>query len=278
MLKHRKTSSRFWISILVVIFIALIILPVYWQIVTSFKNPQEINKTPPDLFPRSFTLENYRLVFTQYNFGIYLKNSFIVAIITTICTLVVAFPAGYGFARYRFKGRVFFKNFILLVSMFPLIAMVMPLFSTFRRLGLINTYAGIIIPTIVVTLPLAIWTLTAFIRNLSFELEEAAMVDGCNRLGAVIHVVCPLLGPGVFSTGIIAFITAWNEFMFAFLFATRLEKRTIPVGIAMFAGEYTFPWAEMTAASIVAAVPIVIAVIICQKHIVSGLTAGALKG
>ena len=145
-------------------------------------------------------------------------------------------------------------------------------------MGIINTYAGLIIPSVIITLPQAIWTLIAFIKTLPYDLEEAAQIDGCNRFMSVIKVILPLAAPGVFTTAILAFITAWNEFMFALILVTRDSMRTVPVAISLFPGQFTVPWGDMAAASVVATVPIVIVVLICQKRIVSGLTSGAVKG
>ena len=167
---------------------------------------------------------------------------------------------------------------MLLANMFPIIAVVTPLFVVFKKLHLVNTYAGLIIPTIVITLPLSIWTLVAFLGQIPYDLEQAAQIDGCTRLQAVCKVILPLMTPGLFSTAIIAFITAWNELMFSHVFVTKNEWRTVPVGITLFVGEFTVPWGDMAAASICATVPIVIVVLICQKQIVAGLTAGAVKG
>ncbi|MED9932239.1 MAG: carbohydrate ABC transporter permease, partial [Catenibacillus sp.] len=142
----------------------------------------------------------------------------------------------------------------------------------------INTYAGLIIPSVIITLPMAIWTLIAFIKTLPYDLEEAAQIDGCSRFQSVIKVILPLAAPGVFTTAIIAFITAWNEFMFALILVTKDSMRTVPVAISLFPGQFTVPWGDMAAASVVATVPIVIVVLICQKKIVAGLTSGAVKG
>ena len=162
--------------------------------------------------------------------------------------------------------------------MFPIIAVVTPMFVIFRNMGLLNTYWGLIIPSVIITLPQAIWTLISFIDTLPYDLEEAAQIDGCSRFQSVVKIIMPLAAPGIFTTAIIAFITAWNEFMFSLVLVTRDSMRTVPVAISLFPGQYTVPWGDMAAASVVATVPIVIVVLICQKKIVSGLTSGAVKG
>ncbi len=260
------------------VFLIIVVFPFYWQIVTSVKDPRDISLMPTELWPGRFSLEFYKNVFVNHNFGVYLTNSVIVAFGAMFVTLVMAFPAAYAFARIQFRFKKFMQNFILLANMFPIIAVVTPMFVIFRQMGLINTYLGLIIPSVIITLPMAIWTLIAFIKTLPYELEEAALIDGCNRFESVMRVILPLAAPGVFTTAIIAFITAWNEFMFALILVTRDSMRTVPVAISMFPGQFTVPWGDMAAASIVATVPIVLVVLVCQKRIVAGLTSGAVKG
>ena len=264
--------------LLVILFIGMIIFPFYWQVITSLKDPADISKIPTDLWPTRFSLEFYRNVFTHYKFEIYLKNSVIVGTVTMLISILIAVPAAYAFVRIDFKFKKFWKNFLLIANMFPIIAMVSPLFVFFKKYNLINTYAGLIIPSVMITLPLAIWTLIAFISKIPIELEEAASVDGTTRFQSIILILLPLMGPGLFSTAIISFITAWNELMFSLLMVTKNAMRTVPVGISMFSGQYTVPWGDMSAASIVSTLPIIIVVLIFQKKIVAGLTAGAVKG
>ncbi len=255
-----------------------ITFPFLWQFITSIRNPADINLMPPEFIPHRVSLDFYKIVFTNHNFGAYLLNSVVVASLATLIGVIVAIPASYAFTRINFTGKQFWNNFILCTNMFPLIAIATPLFMTFKKAGLINTYSGLIIPSIVITLPISIWTLNAFIGKIPIDLEHSAMVDGATRFQAVRLVLLPLIAPGVFTTAIIAFIGAWNEFMFAIIFTTKKEMRTVPIAIAMMPGEYTLPWGDMAAASIVATLPILIVVILCQKQIVAGLTAGAVKG
>lgn len=264
--------------VLLVVFLVLAIFPFYWLVLTSFKDPRDISLMPTELIPRRFSLQFFRYAFTEHHLQVYLLNSVIVAVWAMAITILVAFPAAYAFSRIRFKYKSFWRNVILLANMFPIIAMVTPMFIIFRNLHLINTYAGLIVPSVIITLPMAIWTLIAFIDTLPYELEEAAQIDGCSRFMSVIRIVFPLSAPGIFTTAIIAFITAWNEFLFALILVTKDQMRTVPVAISMFPGQYTVPWGDMAAASVIATVPIVIVVLLCQKRIVSGLTSGAVKG
>ena len=260
------------------LFIILVVFPFYWLVLTSFKDPQDIGKIPTELWPSRFSIEFYKSVFLNHHIEKYLKNSVITAGGAMLFSLLFAFPAAYAFARLPVRFKSVLRNLTLMVNMFPIIAMITSLFVIYKNLKLTNTYWAIIIPSVAVALPMAIWTLEAFIRTIPYELEEAAMIDGAGRFQVMARVVIPLAAPGVFTTGIIAFIGAWNELMFSLLLITRDEMRTVPVAISMFPGEYTVPWGDMAAASIVATIPIVIVVLIFQKRIVSGLTSGGVKG
>lgn len=276
---NKKISVKKVIGgLLTVVFLVVILFPFYWQIITSLKDPADISLMPTELWPSRFSLEFYSSVFVNHHFDVYLKNSIIVAGSTMILVIFIAMITSYAFTRINFKFKKFWNNFILLANMFPIIAIVTPLFVTFRKLHLINTYAGLIIPSIVITLPMAIWTLNAFLSKIPIDLEQAAQVDGASRFEAVIKIIIPLMGPGIFATAIISFIGAWNELMFSLILVTKNNMRTVPVGISLFPGQYTVPWGDMAAASIIATVPIVIVVLISQKQIIAGLTSGAVKG
>ena len=275
----KKLSYKKVLGILgMALFLIIVVFPFAWQVITSLKAPADIGNIPTDLWPKKFSISFYKSVFVNHNFALYLKNSIIVSIGAMAISMLVAFPAAYGFSRINFKFKKFFENFILISNMFPIIAIVTPMFIIFRKIHLINTYMGLIIPSVIITLPMSIWTLIAFIKKLPYDLEEAAIVDGCTRFQSVIKIILPLTAPGIFTTAIISFITAWNEFMFALILVTKDSMRTVPVAISMFPGQFTVPWGDMSAASIVATIPIIIVVLICQKKIVSGLTSGAVKG
>ncbi|MDR1537990.1 MAG: carbohydrate ABC transporter permease [Clostridiales bacterium] len=276
--KYRRRLARIVLGVFGTLFCTALAFPFYWQFVTALRNPQDLFKMPPELFPSRLSLTYLRLVFAEHNFGAYLLNSVIVSSISMLLSLIAGMPAAYAISRVHFKGRSFWSKFILSANMFPIIAVATPLFITFRSLGLINTYAGLVIPSMVLTLPVTIWTLRAFLIKLPIELEHAALVDGCNRFSAFVRIILPLIAPGVFATAIIAFIGAWNELMFSLIFITKKALRTVPMAIAMMPGEYSLPWGEISAASIVSTLPVIIVVLICQKQIIAGLTAGAVKG
>lgn len=264
--------------IILIVFLVIVLFPFYWLIVTSFKNPKDISLMPTEIWPHRFSLQFYIDAFTKHHLYIYLENSLIVGFWVMLITTVIALPAAYAFARLKFKFKKFWKNFILIANMFPIIAIVTPMFVIFRNMHLINTYAGLIIPSVITTLPMSVWTMEAFIKTIPGELEESAMIDGCSRFQAVMKVELPLVAPGIFTTAIIAFITSWNEFMFALILVTKDQMRTIPVAISMFPGQYTVPWGDMAAASVIATIPVVVVVLLLQRKIVSGLTSGAVKG
>ena len=278
MVGKKSLASRIIGKIFFVLFIIIVVWPFAWLLITSFKSPSDITAIPTDLYPKHPSLEFFKLCFTEHHLGKYLLNSVIVSSIAMVLSIVVALPAAYAFSRYKFKYKDFWQRFILVANMFPVIAIVTPMFIIFKKIGLINTYWGLIIPSVILILPMAIWTMIAFIKTLPFELEEAAMVDGCNRFQSVVKIILPLCAPGIFTTGIIAFINAWNEMMFSLILVTKDAMRTVPVAISFFQGEHTVPWGDMAAASIIATLPIIVVVLICQKKIVAGLTTGAIKG
>jgi multiple sugar transport system permease protein len=273
----RGTIARY---IGVVIVVLICIAPFYWTVAVSLKGGLELNFSPPTLYPHNFTLENYNTDLTSPD-GIFTKdllNSAIVAGCTTILCLLFGSLCAYAIARMRFRGKALVLAAVLSVSMFPVIALVGPLYVLFTNLGLYNTYLALIIPNLVLTLPLTIWFLTSFFRDLPKDLEEAALVDGDTHLGALWHVILPLAAPGVFTTAILSFISAWNEFLFGLTMTSDQAAQPVTVGITLFNGEHTIPWGEIAAAAVIVTVPLVILVLIFQRRIVSGLTAGAVKG
>jgi multiple sugar transport system permease protein len=251
--------------------------PFVWFAATSLKTPVEITAVPPGFWP-SGTLEPYRSALLDHGLGTYVRNSAIVAGATTVVTLALASLAGYAFARLRMPGRTLLLLAVLAASMFPQVAIAGPIWRVLRALGLLNTHAGLVVPYVSLTLPLAIWLLATFFRELPPELEEAARVDGCTRVGALVRVIAPIAAPGLFTAAILVFIYAWNEFFFALLILSDPTRHTLPVGIALFPGQYTMPWGEIAAASVVATLPLIVIVLVFQRRIVRGLAAGAVKG
>jgi multiple sugar transport system permease protein len=244
---------------------------------TSLKTAIEITAIPPMLVP-SGTLDSYKSAIAEYNLLHFVKNSVIVAGITTVVTILISIFTGYTLARLRLKYKGLIMGSLLVVSMFPQISIAGPVWRILQDLGWLNSYQGLIIPYVTLTLPLGVWILASFFRELPAELEASARIDGCSHFQTLFRIIVPLTAPGVFTAAILVFIYAWNEFFFALLIMTQQDIQTLPVGIALFQGQYTMPWGEIAAASTVSTMPLVLMVFIFQKRIISGLTAGAIKG
>jgi len=264
-------------AVVLVVFVAL--APLYWSIATSVKSGIELNVSPPTLFPHTFSLENYQSDLALSTFTRDLLNSTIIAIITTLLALFFGILCAYAVARMKFRGKSLVLGITLSVAIIPLIAMVGPLYVIFTGpLPIYNTYAALIIPDLVLTLPITVWFMTSFFRDLPPDLEEAALVDGATRMRALWEVIVPLTAPGVFAAAILSFIAVWNDFLFGLTLTTDENAQPITVGVSRFAGEHTIPWGEIAAAAVIVTIPLAIVVLILQKRIVSGLTAGAVKG
>jgi multiple sugar transport system permease protein len=254
------------------------LIPVLWLASLSFKDPATLGDG--SFIPTKATLENYRGIFSTSLFTRALVNSIGIALIATALAVVVATSAAYAIARLRFPGKRVLLGATLLVSMFPAISLVSPLFNLWRQLGLFDTWPGLIIPYLTFSLPLAIYTLQAFFRELPWSLEKAARVDGATPMQAFLRVIAPLAAPGMVTTAILVFIFCWNDFVFAISLTSTLRSRTVPAAIAFFTGASQFqtPIGSIAAAGVVVTIPIIVFVFIFQRRIVSGLTSGAVKG
>jgi ABC-type glycerol-3-phosphate transport system permease component len=259
------------------VLVAALLFPVYWMIAASL-TPESSLFESPSLTPKHVTLDHYRALFGEREFLIPIRNSFIVSGATTIVSIPIAVLCGYALARLRMRGRNALLALVLAVSMFPQISIVPPLYLALRELGLLNTYAGLVMPYLTFSMPLAIWMLTGFFRQLPRDLEDAARLDGASRLRTLRDIVVPLAAPGIASAAILIFLYCWNEFLFAFSFTLGPERYTVPVAIALFRGRYQVPWGEILAAATIATLPVALVILAFQRHIVSGLTAGATKG
>ncbi|NJJ39591.1 carbohydrate ABC transporter permease [Paenibacillus apii] len=273
---RQKAGLLFYIAIIV--FIGIVIFPFLWVLLASLKAPLYLyGEYAFSIKVPAYTLENYISVFTNHPFGRYLLNSFVVGVLTMFVSISIAAFASYAVARLHFFGKTFFLGILLAVSMLPQIATLSPLFLFMQSTGLRNTYAGLVIPYTTYALPIAIWYMTTFFKQIPIELEEAAKVDGASLLGIFGRVLLPLVSPGLFTTAIIVFVDAWHEFLFALTINTKQSMMTVPVGIAMFQGEFTFPWGEISAATVTVTVPVVLLVLLFQRRIIAGLTSGAVK-
>lgn len=254
------------------------VFPFYWAIVSSLKSGSAIFRV--EFLPSAPTLENYRALFAEQPFARNILNSLIVASAATAISLALAVTAAYALGRIRFKGRAAILFAILSISMFPQIAVLSGLFELIRALGLYNTLTGLIFSNLILTLPFTTWVLTAFLRELPCALEDSALVDGASSFRIMTEIFLPLMAPALAATGLLAFILAWNEFLFALTFTLSNEQRTVPVAIALITGAsaYELPWGRVMAASVIVTVPLIALVLLLQRHIVSGLVAGAVKG
>jgi ABC-type glycerol-3-phosphate transport system permease component len=264
-------------TVALVLLILASAFPFYWTILASF-TPEARLFQGPSLIPRELITDHYRALFTQRDFWIPIRNSLIVAGSTTLFCVGVGALCAYALARLQFRGKALLLGFILAVGMFPQISVVSPLYMLLRELRLINTYPGLVLPYLTFAMPLTVWLLVGFFRQLPAELEEAAMVDGASRLRAFREVIVPLALPGLATTAILTFVYSWNEFLFALSFTLGPERQTVPVAIALFRGQYQIPWGQILAAAVVATAPVTLLVLAFQRRIVQGLTAGAVKG
>jgi multiple sugar transport system permease protein len=252
--------------------------PAVWILFTSLKAEVELVQKPITWWPHALTWDNYVRAFTDQPLLTYLKNSVLVASGATLLSLVVSAFAAYAIARLNLKYRQLILTCIVASSMFPLVTLLVPIFETMRALGWLNSYAALIFPYVVLNLPVCTLVLVSFFQSIPKDLENAAMIDGCTRMGALVRVVVPLAAPGVFTAGILAFVNSWDEFLLALSLNASPSVRTLPVGIALYQGEFTFPWPIISAALIVSIVPIALLIAAFQERVVGGLTQGGLKG
>ena len=267
-----------WLGFLFILVWCL--LPVVWIISLSFKGPTETAAGSPQFLPKEPTLTNYDDILNNSDFQDSLVNSFGIAAISTLLSVILATIAAYAIARLDFKGKRLVLSIALAIAMFPVVALVGPLFDLWRTLGLFNTWPGLIIPYMSFTLPLAIWTLSAFFREIPWEMEQAAQVDGATSWQAFRKVIVPLATPGVFTAAILTFFFAWNEFVLALSLTSTTRSRTVPAQLSYFVGPDPFnpPYGQLATASVVVTIPIIIIVLLFQRKIVAGLTSGAVKG
>ena len=254
------------------------LFPAIWILFTSLKSETELTLKPITWYPHAPTLANYMQAFSDQPLHLFLFNSFMVALLSTALTLLIAVLAAYALARLNLKFRGLILSLIIAVSTFPLVTLLVPLFEIMRTLNLLNTWIALVLPYTVLSLPVCTLMLVSFFESIPRDLENAAMIDGCTRIGALFKVVVPLCAPGVFTAGILAFVNAWDEFLLALSFNSNPALRTLPVGIQLYQGEFAFPWPVISAALVVGIVPVAVLIVIFQERVVSGLTSGAIKG
>ncbi|MBA2445133.1 MAG: carbohydrate ABC transporter permease [Nocardioidaceae bacterium] len=274
----RSSGVGIWVGFVAILVWCL--LPVVWILSLSLKPVSETAAGSPQFLPKTWTMQNYKDILADGDFTRALINSFGISLIATLLSVIFATLAAYAIARLDFKGKRLVLSIALAIAMFPVVALVGPLFDLWRTVHLFNTWPGLIIPYMSFTLPLAIWTLSAFFREIPWELEQAAQVDGASPWQAFRKVIVPLAAPGVFTAAILTFFFAWNEFVLAISLTSTTASRTVPAQLSFFVGPDPFnpPFSQLATASVVVTIPVIIIVLLFQRKIVAGLTSGAVKG
>ncbi len=278
--RGKATGPRtpWWLWITVAVIVVFCLLPFYWLVNISLKTGPDLSTA--SIFPPNPSLENYKSIFQNDAFTRALLNSAIVSLVTTFLGVVVGAFCAYALARLKMRGKFILLGIVLSITTFPQIAIAAPLFRLWSEIGLYNTLIGLVIPYLTFALPLSIYILVSFFREIPRDLEEAALVDGATHFQAFRKIVVPLAAPGIATTAILTFIAAWNEFLLATTLTSSVSARTVPVAIAQFTGSSQFevPLGTQSAASVVISIPLILLVLLFQKRIVAGLTAGAVKG
>jgi N,N'-diacetylchitobiose transport system permease protein len=275
--RHRR--RRWAWDLLGIALFVMLVFPVFWMISTAFKPDDEINSLTPTWLSTSPTLDHFRDAMSRPFFWDSVKNSMIVVVVSVAASIALAFVAAVALAKYRFTGRKVFIVLMIGILMLPPAGLIIPVYVVLARYGLTNTLTGVILTYLTFTLPFAVWTLRGFILGIPKELEEAAMVDGSSRLGAFVRILLPLVAPGLVATSIFAFITAWNEFIFANTILTDQANHTTTVWLSYFLGtSRNVDWGALMAASTLTAIPVIVFFLLVQRRIAFGLTSGAVRG
>lgn len=271
----KSLSQRIVLSVVGLLVALAVVFPTYWMFVTSLRTPGEILSPKYDLIPTSFSFGNFATALTKDNFPTYLLNSLIVTVGSVLCALVAGTLAAIPLSRLRFTGRKGFLVLVMVAQLAPVSALFIPLFLLMRDAGLLNTLPSLLLIYFATTLPFTVWMLYGFVNGIPYELEEAAMIDGCSQTGAFRRVTLPLLGPGLVTTSVFSFITAWNEYLFALVFIRDKQKETLPVWLASFRTAFATDWGGVMAASVIYAIPALVFFLIVQRKLVSGVTHAA---
>lgn len=280
MTRRKKITAGSVVRVIGLVFYFLMVaLPIYWMLITSFKTSSEIvNAQHITYWPGHFTLENYRNLFETMDFGVYLKNSLVVAVSVAVVVTIISVYGGYALARFKFRGKGTVLVFFLITQMIPAILVIIPLYVVFSKIGLIDNLLSLFIFYTVSNLPFCVITMRSFFERIPYALEESAFIDGCTRGQAIRKIVLPVMFPGIVATFVFAFIGAWNELIAAVIFMNSQMNWTIPVGLKSLIGKYNVDWGTMMAGGCLSLIPTAIMFIFVQKYIVEGMTAGAVKG
>ncbi len=272
--RTRKIAGTYLPVLIIVLFA---IGPYIWTFISSITPETELYRPDFRFFPEHPTTENYTRLFTKLNFTKNIYDSLIVALFTALLGLGITVPASYSFSRFKFKGRSPLLMQFLVINMFPIMLLIVPLFVMMKQIGFMDKHIALIAAYSTFTIPFSTWMLTSFFNAIPLELDKAAQIDGCSRIGAMYRVVLPVAMPGIMSTGIYIFITAWNEYLYAAIL-TSSKVRTIPIALQNMIGEFSIEWGLLTAGGVLSALPVIILFFFIQKQLISGMTAGAVKG
>ncbi|HHU79282.1 MAG TPA: carbohydrate ABC transporter permease [Clostridiales bacterium] len=264
--------------LLLSLFLIGVLAPIYWILVTSFKTDAEIvNVNNITYWPDQFTLDNYESLFNQLDFGIYLRNSILLSLSSAAIVLIYSILGGYALARYKFKSKKMVIGFFLLSQMIPSVLLTIPIYIIYANIGLINSKLGLLILYVIINSPFCLITMRSFFERIPVSLEDAARVDGCNKIQSLWRIIIPVLFPGIVAVFVFAFIGAWNDLLMGVIFTLSASNWTIPVGMKALIGKYNVHWGELMAGGVIALVPTIIMFAFVQRYIVEGLTAGAVK-
>lgn len=277
-MKKKKTLLLIGRILILAFFLLLVILPIYWMFITSLKAPADIATLDIQYWPENLTWDNYKNVLAGSNFLLYLKNSTVVATISSAIVLLVAITGGYGLSRYRYKGKGLTMVAFLITQMIPMTLLLIPMFLIFSSLKLQDSLVSLVILYVVLNVPFCVITMQGFFMNIPVVLEEAARIDGCTKFQTICKIVLPVMLPGIIAVFIFAFIGAWNDLLGGVMFINSEAKKTIPVGLSYYVGQFSVNWGEMTAGGILALLPSAALFAFAQKYIVEGMTSGAVKG
>ena len=278
MTNKRSLKSKLLLYMGLILFTIPVIFPIYWMVVSSIKTPEDLFTIPPELFPTGLSFESYVQVILHSDIPRYLLNSFIIAILTTLISLFICVLAAYSFARFDYPGKRIVLISMLFSYIIPPVLLFLPFYMILSKIGMINTYSGIIAAHLTLVTPFLLWMMMPFFKAIPRSLEEAAMVDGASITKVFTKIVLPLAVPGIFSSGIFAFTFSWNEFLYSSVILMDEKLRTIPVGISGFVSSYDIRWGAIMASSVLAAIPVVLVFRLIQNYFIEGLTAGAVKG
>lgn len=278
MVSKNSTSKKIILWVIILALLVIFLFPIYWMFIASFKENDILMAFPPELYPRFQTTQNYIAVLSNPKYLNYIKNSLIVAAGTVIITLLLSTLSSYSLSRFRYPGRKFVMMFLLSTQIFPVVVILISLYGLFRKLNLMNTYMGLILADVAMSLPLSVWMLKSFVDSVPRSLDEAANIDGCSRFKTLWSVILPLMKPGLLAVGIYSFLQSWDDYLMGLIIMSKTKMKTLPVGISeTFLGDFGFDYAGMMTISFIASLPVLLLFLIFKKYMIAGLTGGAVK-